>query len=108
MIEYELLKSIKNIKKIYGAAPNSHFDSLSTDSRNIKKGLIFLGIKGDRFDGFQFVQMALKVSPILIFQEEEGREEEIKELSKKYPGKVFILVEDSIWYLQELARLKAQ
>ena len=73
MIEYDLLKNIRNIKKIYGEARNSRFDSLSTDSRNIKKGQIFLGIKGDRFDGFQFVQMALKAAPVLIFQEEEGR-----------------------------------
>ncbi|MDC0255355.1 UDP-N-acetylmuramoyl-tripeptide--D-alanyl-D-alanine ligase [Bacteriovoracales bacterium] len=108
MIEYDLLKNIRNIKKIYGETRNSCFDSLSTDSRNIKKGQVFLGIKGDRFDGFQFVQMALKAAPVLIFQEEEGREEKIKELSKKNPGKVFMLVEDSTWYLQELARLKAQ
>ncbi len=36
------------------------FAGVSTDSRTIKKGYVFIAIKGDNFDGHDFIQEALK------------------------------------------------
>jgi len=38
----------------------SSFSGVSTDSRNIKKGNLFIPIKGERFDGHKFIGSALK------------------------------------------------
>jgi UDP-N-acetylmuramoyl-tripeptide--D-alanyl-D-alanine ligase len=41
-------------------AGNKRFDGISTDSRHIKKGEVFLAIKGERFDGHQFAKDVIK------------------------------------------------
>ncbi len=41
-------------------AGNPLFSSISTDSRNIKKGDLFIPIKGEKFDGHRFIPSALK------------------------------------------------
>jgi UDP-N-acetylmuramoyl-tripeptide--D-alanyl-D-alanine ligase len=109
LIEQNLLKSIINVKKVLGSCHCSHFESLSSDSRKLKVGQIFLGIKGDKYDGFQFIRDVLKAGVVVIIcQDEEGREDKIKKLLKEYPERLFIIVEDVIFYLQELARLKTE
>lgn len=47
-----------NIKKIYEAFLNS--TGISTDSRNCKHGAMFVALKGDRFDGNQYVEQVIK------------------------------------------------
>ena len=36
------------------------FDAVSTDSRNIKAGELFVALRGERFDGHAFVRDVLK------------------------------------------------
>ncbi|MDE2598313.1 MAG: UDP-N-acetylmuramoyl-tripeptide--D-alanyl-D-alanine ligase [Rhodocyclaceae bacterium] len=42
----------------------SDFDSVSTDSRNIKPGELFLALRGERFDGHAFVRDVLKAGAV--------------------------------------------
>ena len=39
--------------------PNTVFDRVTTDSRNLRKGDLFIGIRGERFDGQGFAEQAL-------------------------------------------------
>ena len=39
-----------------GRAEQLHFQSVSTDSRNIDQGALFVALRGDRFDGHAFIR----------------------------------------------------
>lgn len=45
---------------IYGNSDNALFSGLSIDSRTIKEGEIFIALKGQRFDGHNFLMDAMK------------------------------------------------
>ena len=38
--------------------PNLRFESVSTDSRTLKRGALFVALRGERFDGHRFIQAA--------------------------------------------------
>jgi UDP-N-acetylmuramoyl-tripeptide--D-alanyl-D-alanine ligase len=71
-------------------------DGVVTDSRDVRRGCLFVAIKGPNFDGHRFVReafgkgasAALISDPSLILTEPEG---------------VFVLVEDTVTALQDLA-----
>ena len=46
--------------ELFGGKQDPAFHSVSIDSRNIKVGELFVAIKGENFDGHQFVQEAAK------------------------------------------------
>jgi UDP-N-acetylmuramoyl-tripeptide--D-alanyl-D-alanine ligase len=53
------------------------FDSVSTDSRNIRKGDLFIAIRGERFDGHRFVTDAARAGAVAAMVDEDsahGRE----------------------------------
>ena len=53
------------------------FDSVSTDSRNIRKGDLFIAIRGERFDGHRFVPDAARAGAVAAMVDEDsapGRE----------------------------------
>lgn len=54
----ELVKAVDG--RIVGKSRHNYFKSVSTDSRTIKKGDIFFALKGQNFDGHDFVQNAIK------------------------------------------------
>ncbi|MBT3566696.1 MAG: UDP-N-acetylmuramoyl-tripeptide--D-alanyl-D-alanine ligase [Porticoccus sp.] len=37
--------------------PDCHFQSVSTDSRSLKKGQLFVALKGEKFDGHEFISL---------------------------------------------------
>jgi len=53
----EILKATGG--KLISGSPNGPITGLSTDSRTIKPGELFIAIKGERFDGHAFVEGAL-------------------------------------------------
>lgn len=62
-------ESIEKIKELY-----SHYlknPSISTDSRSIKKGDIFFALKGENFDGNEFVFKALELGASLVVCDNE-------------------------------------
>src|SRR5208337_49927 len=72
------------------------FSGLSIDSRTISQGELFLALKGDRFDGHDFVQDALKTGAGAII----GRDRPVRHAA----GKCTILVDDTLFALHAIAR----
>ncbi len=68
--------------------------SVSTDSRRVKKGSIFFALKGSTFDGNRFASTAL----------DRGAVRAVIDDPSAVKGEAFILVEDALLALQELAR----
>ncbi len=54
----EILKGTRG--KLFSACPHKKINGFSIDSRTIKKGEAFIAIKGDNFDGHNFIGEALK------------------------------------------------
>ncbi len=84
-------ESIEKIKELY-----SHYlknPSVSTDSRSIKQGDIFFALKGDNFDGNNFVFQAIEQGASLVVCDN-------KQIEK---GDKILLCENSLTMLQNLA-----
>jgi len=72
------------------------FRGLSIDSRTIREGELFLALKGDRFDGHDFVQDALRTGAGAIISHDRP--------VKYVAGKIIILVDDTLLALHRIAR----
>ncbi|MEE2807747.1 MAG: UDP-N-acetylmuramoyl-tripeptide--D-alanyl-D-alanine ligase [Verrucomicrobiota bacterium] len=71
--------------------------SISTDSRNIKEGDLFIALKGDSFDGHDFIQEAFSDGAVAVMVE-EGSDVNVTS------GSPVILVGDTLNGLQEFAK----
>ncbi len=77
---------------------------LSTDSRRIEKKNAFLALVGEKFDGFDYAEAVIeKGATIIIYQKKEDRT--VTHLSNINPSVSFIEVDDTLLYLQEMARV---
>ena len=77
---------------------NSNFTGMSIDSRTIKKGDLFIALKGDRFDGHDFVNDALKTCEgALVISDFKFQVSNLK-------NKTLIFTEDTLKALHDLAR----
>lgn len=79
------------------------FKGISTDSRTVGEGELFIALKGTRFDGHRFAREALekKAAGVMI---EGGRKDEVR--WNGYRSKAVILVEDTLRALGDLARAR--
>ena len=78
-------------------------ENFSKDTRTIQKGDIYIGIKGEKFDGNQFWKQALdNGAEAVIIQDIELTKDELE----KYSSKTIIKVEDTLEALYEIARYK--
>ena len=78
-------------------------DSFSKDTRTIQNGNIYIGIKGENFDGNKFWKQALdNGAGGVIIQDVEVSTEELK----NYKDKTVIKVEDTLKALYEIAKYK--
>lgn len=83
------------------------FPSVSIDSRRIKKGALFIPIKGDNFDGHEFIGRALDGGAAGSLLEERYCGTPMADnLAKR--GSALFCVESSLSVLQGLARLHRQ
>lgn len=73
------------------------------DTRNLKTGDVYVGIKGDKFNGSLFYEDALKNGAKVCLLEEINIKEEV---SKQYQDAAIIIVKDTIIALQKLATYK--
>jgi len=110
-MDYKL--KVKNILdvikgKLICGDENKIFGKFSKDTRTIKKGDTYIGIKGEKFDGSLFWKDALeKGADIAIIEETSFKNENIddKEI-EKYGNKTIILVEDTLQALYNIAKYK--
>ena len=86
-----ILQKITNNKKFIS------FDGLSTDTRSIKKGNLFLAIKGKKNNGNKFVKDALRKGASCV----------VSDTAKKI-GKKMIRVKNSNSFLNSFAKLKRE
>ena len=78
-------------------------DSFSKDTRTIQNGDIYIGIKGENFDGNKFWKQALDNGAVgVIIQDVEVSTEELE----AYKDKTVIKVEDTLNALYEIAKYK--
>lgn len=85
--------------KIYGHGPIREVERVSIDTRTLTPGSLFFALKGERFDGHDFLKQAWDKGAIGVVVEKG-------ELAKEYAAsqKTVILVEDTLKALQTLAR----
>ena len=99
------LKDILNVTngKLIIGKKEEICEDFCRDSREIKKGDIYLGIKGESLNGSVFFEEAFKKGAKgAILQDIEITEEQIH----KYQNKFIIIVEDTIKAMQEIATYK--
>ena len=78
-------------------------ENFSKDTRTIQKGDIYIGIKGEKFDGNAFWKQALdNGAEAVIIQKIEITKDELE----KYSNKTIVKVEDTLKALYEIAKYK--
>ena len=89
-------------KLIFGDI-NKECINFSTDTRNIKPGDVYIGLKGEKFDGSQLYKQALEAgASVCILQDVE-----IDNATKnKYTDRAIIIVKDTLKALQQIAKYK--
>jgi len=85
------------LQKITGNKKFINFDGLSTDTRSIKKGNLFLAIKGKKNNGNKFIKDAIKKGASCVISD-----------SAKKIGKKIIKVKNTASFLSSFAKLKRE
>ncbi|MFQ5584252.1 MAG: Mur ligase family protein, partial [Calditrichia bacterium] len=77
------------------------YQEVSIDSRRIKAGELFVALRGENFDGHNFVQQALEKSAAGVVVDAQWT----RENTGQFPGEnaAVIVVEDTLNFLQELS-----
>lgn len=83
-----------DLQTIYSTFTQS--TGLTTDSRQVRPGMIYLALKGERFDGNQFAVQALKDGAIAAIIDDAN-------LAEQETDERLLLCEDSLKTLQDLA-----
>lgn len=101
-----MICNLAELKKIFNVKPDKMdssilIEGISTDTRKIKKDEVFLAIKGENFDGHNFVHIAVKIGAIAIIVAEDFD-------ITKYNYKNFIKVKDTIRAYGDIARFYRQ
>jgi UDP-N-acetylmuramoyl-tripeptide--D-alanyl-D-alanine ligase len=81
------------------AEGEGRFSGLSIDSRTIRAGELFLALKGERFDGHDFVDASLKTAAGALVSRQWAESSPL--LNK---GKTLIAVDDTLSALHDIAR----
>lgn len=97
----EILKVTKG-KMLFGNE-ELEVENFSKDTRTIQKGDIYIGIKGEKFDGSNFWNQALDAgaTAVIISNIQISKEEK-----EKYKDKTIIQVEDTFEALYKIAKYK--
>lgn len=74
--------------------------NISKDTRTIKEGDIYLGIKGETFDGNTFYKEAFDKGAIACILDK------IDDIDEKYKDRTIVLVDDTVKCIQYLAKYK--
>jgi UDP-N-acetylmuramoyl-tripeptide--D-alanyl-D-alanine ligase len=92
---HEILKAVNG--RLVKGDGNVTCCGVSTDSRTVRAGNLFIALKGETFDGHDFLDAAVNVGASAVLVQEEPK--------KKISGNAtFILVDDTLNALGDLAR----
>ena len=99
------VKDILNVTKgeLIVGDEQADCEEFSKDTRTIKQGDVYIGIKGEKFDGNQFWKQAFdNGASVAIIQNVEITKNELE----KYSNKIIIKVEDTLKALYKIAEYK--
>ncbi|MDH4233866.1 MAG: UDP-N-acetylmuramoyl-tripeptide--D-alanyl-D-alanine ligase [Gallionella sp.] len=82
------------------AGPDAHFAAVSTDSRKIKAGDLFIALRGEHFDGYEFAASAIQAGAAAAMVNADSYEAHSSILS---PESSTLIVEDTRIALGQLA-----
>ena len=104
MIKIRIKDIINNFdcKLIYGNE-NELLENFSKDTRNINKNDVYVGIKGENFDGNLFYEDALNKGAKIAIVEKNSID--INNITE-YKNKTLVICEDSVKLLQQIAAYK--
>ena len=89
--------------KLICGNPNIILGDFCKDTRIIKEGEVFVGIKGENYNGSEYYEEALKKGAKVCILDKIVIDEVIL---PKYPDRAIIIVDDTIMALQKLAMYK--
>jgi UDP-N-acetylmuramoyl-tripeptide--D-alanyl-D-alanine ligase len=92
----------KMIRGILEGLDKMEIKGVSIDSRSIKEGELFVAIKGDRFDGHDFIPDAMRRGAWGALVERTALEKKYRSLSDL---KNILPVEDTLYTLQEMSHM---
>ena len=106
---------LQQVQRLWGepltpsaAAAGEALSAVSTDSRNLPPGALFVALVGERFDGHAFLEQALTAgSRALVAQRDrlDGAAQQALRAAAAAAGAALWLVDDSLQAYQDLGRL---
>lgn len=100
------LQRLQNAKIINAEAVEGlKFKGVSIDSRNCGKNELFFAIKGERFDGHDFVKSVLKAGTKSAVVNKKWYRKLTESEKRSFKNKCFVTVEDTLLSMGELANL---
>ncbi len=69
MEDLTLYEIIKAVEGSYGYPSTEIISSVSTDTRKITKGCVFIALRGDKFDGHDFAKQAIELGATAVITE---------------------------------------
>jgi UDP-N-acetylmuramoyl-tripeptide--D-alanyl-D-alanine ligase len=99
--DLEKLRPVEVVNK--GLFRNKKITGVSTDSRTVQPGNIFIALRGEKFDGHQFIVEAVKQYPAAVIVDAGWRQENL-ELAGQLKSTV-IVVPDTTKALGDLANI---
>ncbi len=69
MEDLTLYEIIKAVEGSYGYPSTEIISSVSTDTRKITKGCVFIALRGDKFDGHDFAKQAMELGATAVITE---------------------------------------
>lgn len=104
MIEIEKIYNLSDLKFLLTGNPTS-VEKISTDTRTINNGDLFLALVGENFDGNNYLEKAIESGAIgCIYTRSAKTDKEVQKLSTIQPNLFFIGVDNTEKYFQELAK----
>ncbi len=99
--DLEKLRPVEVVNKVL--LKNKKVTGVSTDSRTIQPGNIFIALRGEKFNGHEFVEDAVTRNAAAVIVDETWKKENI-ELSKRLQS-VLVIVSDTTKALGDLANI---
>ena len=93
-----LQKALKNNHALFHTCDNIFAKNVSIDSRNLKKNSLFIAIKGNNFDGHDFINQAFKNHACAVIASKNLKNQKFNTV------KNIIFVDNTLLALQEIAK----
>jgi UDP-N-acetylmuramoyl-tripeptide--D-alanyl-D-alanine ligase len=94
------LQDYSGFKNHLGEIDNVQYQNLSIDTRTIKQGQLYIALKGENFDGHDFVTHAIekKAGGVVVEEKWYAHQPDMREKNT-----IFIVVSDTLNFLQQLS-----